>query len=112
VLVHPGLVEEAAKISKFLAEIDPKISLCFLAFRPNFVLENMRGAPSKELAPAVKKAEKNGLENVESTGVPDINGENPHYKELAANAGCKKLKKRECTCSQCDLESYVPVQRI
>jgi len=46
------------------------------------------------------------------TSVPDINGEKPHYKELAANAGCRKLKKRECTCSQCDLELYVPVQRI
>jgi pyruvate formate lyase activating enzyme len=114
-VVHPGMVGEAKKVATFLADLCEDAPLCFLAFRPNFVLDKTRGTTTTELREAVTFAQSAGLNRVTWAGLPDIPGEKAGEEaceHLALLAGCEKAgKKRLCTCQECGLMEYIPCRR-
>lgn len=125
ILVLPGINDEdIEEITDFIASIDPSLKVCFLAFRPNFVLENYPGASRKVMERCVMIARKSGLEKSYWSGHTDISGEvsekeKEGYKRrgarvagfLASSAGCilhprlcGKCKMKE----ECKLKGYTP----
>ncbi len=75
VLVIPKINEgEIRPLSEFLARIDPSLPVCFLAFRPNFVLENHPGATRRLMERCLDMAMQSGLTNVHWAGYPGIAG--------------------------------------
>jgi len=58
ILVIPGIVdvEEIKAICEFMASIDPTLPVCFLVFRPNFVLDQYMGATWKLMDKTVEIA--------------------------------------------------------
>lgn len=121
VVVVPGLVDEAVKIAEFLADLSEDAPLCYLAFRPNFVLDEARGITVQELENVVEAAKGYGLKKVDWAGLPGIPGEKDaaDFEELSAKKGCKKMKAktkektktRLCTCAECELITYNPQRR-
>jgi pyruvate formate lyase activating enzyme len=117
VLVMPGLKAEAIRIAGFLADLSEDVPVLFLAFRPNFVLDKARGITTAEMKSVVEAAKGCGLRKVDWSGLPDIPGEKEgitHFKELASQAGCYKIRAgqpRICTCRECPVKSYVPQRR-
>jgi len=117
VVVIPGLVEEAVNIAEFLASLSEDAPLCYLAFRPNFVLDEARGITLPELEEAVEAAKGFGLKKVDWAGLPGIPGKKEgarDFQELAAKAGCTKVETkrgRVCTCTECALMKYNPKRR-
>jgi pyruvate formate lyase activating enzyme len=118
VVVVPGFTTEAVDIAEYVAHISEEAPVCYLAFRPNFVLEKARGTTLHELKTVVKKARGCGLKNVTWVGMPDISGTKSgmkDFQELAEKAGCTKVvpdpEKRLCTCKECTLKEYVPQRR-
>lgn len=112
VVVLPGLLKEAVDIAAFLADISKDAPLCYLAFRPNFVLDKARGTTLSELETVVKAAQKCGL-TVDWAGLPGIPGDKEginDFQALAAQAGCTKAT-RVCTCTHCALKTYIPQRR-
>ncbi|WP_455391964.1 radical SAM protein [[Eubacterium] cellulosolvens] len=78
VMVIPGVHDkDIPGMCKYLSELDPEIKLNFLAFRPNFVMENYFGAPRKFLDQLVKVAEDFGLKSVTWSGRPAIQSKLP-----------------------------------
>ncbi len=112
VVVLPGLLEEAVNIAAFLADLSEDAPLCYLAFRPNFVLDTSRGITLSELDTVTEAAKGYGLKTVNWAGLPNIPGDKKiDFQELAAKAGCKKVKNRVCTCTECALKMYNPQRR-
>lgn len=113
--VLPGLTEEAEKIAEFLAGLSEDAPVCYLAFRPNFVLEKARGVTLQELENVVKAAKEYGLKHVDWAGLPGIPGRKEgvrDFRELAAKAGCTKIDVgRLCNCTECKLMEYNPRRR-
>jgi pyruvate formate lyase activating enzyme len=114
-VVYPNLVEEAQNVASFLADLSEDAPLCYLAFRPNFVLERIRGITTQEMKEAVSFARSAGLKHVAWAGLPNISGAEPGekaYERLARLAGCQyPHEKRLCTCDQCALMEYIPFRR-
>ncbi len=128
ILVIPGINEDEIKpLTQFIADIDPSLPVCFLAFRPNFVLENHPGASRGLMDRCVEMARDSGLENAYwsgTTGLPgitmDIEG---HVKEAYASEGARLAASyaysagctthtRDCsTCTSnqtCAIKKYIP----
>jgi pyruvate formate lyase activating enzyme len=61
-------------LSKFIASIDPSLPVCFLAFRPNFVLEGHPGAGTDLMESCVRIAREEGLTDVSWSGRTDLPG--------------------------------------
>ena len=75
VLIVPEINEDEVEgIASLLAEVDPDVPLCFLAFRPNFVLEQHPGATIEVMGRAVQRAKRAGLREVSWSGHPGIEG--------------------------------------
>lgn len=114
-VVYPGMVAEARKVAQFLANLCMDAPLCFLAFRPNFVLDRTRGTTTAELREALTFARSAGLHRVTWSGILDIPGEKAGekaFEDLALLAGCEKPgEKRLCTCHECKLREYDPYRR-
>jgi len=128
VLVIPKINEDEIKpLVEFIADIDPSLPLCFLAFRPNFVLENHPGAGSSLMDRCVEIAKDSGLENVYWSGHTGIHGMvtniESEIKErylsegaqlagsYALNAGCHTHPRRCSTClsnQACEIKKYIP----
>lgn len=115
VVVLPGLLQEAVNTAAFLADLSEDAPLCYLAFRPNFVLDKARGITVSELQKVVDTAKGYGLKTVDWAGLPNLPGNKEGIKDfqaLAAEAGCKKVKTlRSCTCTECNLMMYNPQRR-
>ncbi|HIE50324.1 MAG TPA: radical SAM protein [Armatimonadetes bacterium] len=121
ILVVPGVNEgEIEPLCQFLADLDPTLPVCFLAFRPNFVLEQHSGASLALMERAVQTARQAGLANAEWAGRPGLRGEitaarNPRYTmsgaqvagAYAAAVGCS-LHPRDC--GHCDRNQRCPVK--
>lgn len=129
IMVIPGVHEEDIEgLAGFIAGIDPELPVNFLAFRPNFVMEQHPGASKKLMELCVETSRKYGLENVSSSGHPGLNGEIPEnvtakaaemegseaVKLLAAYAavhGCAMPNERNCgeckKIDECKIKSYV-----
>ena len=79
IVVIPELTEDEVKpLTDFIAGIDPSLPVCFLAFRPNFVLQNHPGAKTKLMQSCVRIAKNSGLESVYWSGRPNIPGKSIH----------------------------------
>jgi pyruvate formate lyase activating enzyme len=87
ILVIPRINEEEIKpLTKFIAEIDPSLPVCFLAFRPNYALENHPGACRQLMEKCVGIARDSGLVNAYWSGHSDLPG-----KEIAVEPGMDKI---------------------
>ncbi len=128
VLVVPGINEEEIEgICQFLADLDPGLPVCFLAFRPNFVLESHPGASRALMQEALATARRCGLRNVHWSGRPDIPGatlseRNRAYLRpgaqlagaYAQRVGCATHPRNCGACpalSRCPVRSYKPTRR-
>lgn len=121
VLLIPQLNETEIKpIVEFLAEIDEELPLNFLAFRPNFTLENHPGAPTKIMWKAVQVAEDAGLKNVTWSGRPNLpgiplEGKASEYEREGAKLVGYHAKKIGCIthprdCGDCELQQRCPIK--
>lgn len=77
-------LEEIRAMCEFLADLDESVPVCFLAFRPNFVLERHPGTPKRLMERAVEIARECGLHATWS-GMPGINGSVPPEVEERAD---------------------------
>ena len=128
ILVIPNMNEgDVRPLSKFIASIDPSLRVCFLAFRPNFVLEQHPGATGALMQRCVDIAESEGLTNVYWSGRVGLRGsispaatklarsyqnvEARHLATYALKAGCG-THPRDCkTCEtnqRCPIKRYLP----
>lgn len=128
VLVVPGMNDSQIEpICRFLADLDPALPVCFLAFRPNFVLERHPGASLDLMRQAVTVARDCGLRQVNWAGHPGLPGKSrvpdcPVYSEpgaalagtYAQAVGCTTHPRNCGGCSQvhcCPVKSYRPMRR-
>ncbi len=75
-LLIPGINDEdVGSVVEFLHDIDPSLPLNFLAFRPNFVLDNYKGATKDSMEKAVETAKNIGMTNVSWSGRTGIDGD-------------------------------------
>ncbi|MFP3871665.1 MAG: radical SAM protein [Candidatus Natronoplasma sp.] len=118
-LLIPEVNEKDVRpLSRFLYEIDEELPLNFLAFRPNFVLEDYSGVGRKALNRAVTTAEKAGLKDVSWSGRPGIPGEmevdEKDVSTISRESGCV-TSPRDCgdceKSSNCSIKSYSPRRR-
>ncbi|OEU66325.1 MAG: hypothetical protein BBJ57_08430 [Desulfobacterales bacterium PC51MH44] len=75
IVVIPQINEnEIRPLTEFIAGIDPLLQVCFLAFRPNFALENHSGADQGLMNRCVEIARDSGLKNAYWSGHTGITG--------------------------------------
>ena len=75
IVVIPQINEcEIRPLTEFIAGIDPLLQVCFLAFRPNFALENHSGTDQGLMNRCVKIARDSGLKNAYWSGHTGITG--------------------------------------
>lgn len=112
--------DEITDLCEFIDSIDPTLPVNFLAFRPNFVLEDLQGPSIEFMESCVETARSCGLENVDWSGLPAIRGASSNLKgsELArhyAQLGGCQAEIRICKdCSgvdDCSVKKYVPGRR-
>jgi len=128
ILVIPGInTEEIKALIKFIADIDRSLPVCFLAFRPNFVLDYHPGATRDLMNQCVESAMNKGLINTYWSGYTGINGEVIRRKDgfdakyehagaalagtYASSAGCRTHPRDCLNCSynqDCYLKHHVP----
>ena len=128
ILVIPDINEDEIKpLAEFIANIDASLPVCFLAFRPNFVLEKHPGAGKDLMDMCVKVARDSGLENVYWSGQTGLSGKvidieskvKGSYKSNSAQltgsyafkAGCQTHSRGCSTCDSnqtCSIKKYIP----
>ena len=127
ILVIPKINEDEIRpLTEFIANIDPSLPVCFLAFRPNFALDNHKGATISLMDRCIDTAIDSGLKNVHwsgHTGIPGmcVNLDNKvigRYRSEGARvagsyalfAGCKTHPRSCSTCvsnQMCKLKGYI-----
>lgn len=127
ILVVPGINEEEIEpLCRFISRLGSDLPVCFLAFRPNFVLEDHPGADRDVMEKAVETARKAGLTHVTWSGSPEISGRtttsrNDSYLQEGARlagaaaeaAGCPTHPRLCGACPElfdCPLEAYQPAR--
>ena len=131
ILAIPEIVEkeEIRSLSEFLAKLDFTVPVSFLAFRPNFILDDHRGATIEFMRELVAIARKAGLTNVswagrtEITGnILKINSDTENLKNLSLESaklatsyalthGCRTIPRNCKKCSythNCEIKKYNP----
>jgi pyruvate formate lyase activating enzyme len=128
ILVIPRINEDEIRpLTEFIADTDPSLPVCFLAFRPNFALESHSGADRSLMDKCVEIAKHSGLENVYwsgNTGIPgtvvDVESkikerytsENARLAgSYALYAGCQTHPRDCSTCisnQACKIKKYIP----
>lgn len=128
ILVIPHMNEgDIRPLSNFIASLDPSLPVCFLAFRPNFILEEHSGATSDLMERCVHIAENEGLTNVSwsgHVGLPgriahiaskiadkyhNIEARSPATYALEAGCGTHLRDCKECKVNQkCAIKRYIP----
>lgn len=134
ILAIPEIVEkeEIKALSEFIAQLDFTVPICFLAFRPNFILEGHMGATKEFMKEMVEIARNTGLTNVSwagRTGIPGkifkIKSEDSNLRKfnlenakLAASYalihGCKTIPRncKKCLYNHiCEIKKYYPKRR-
>jgi len=132
ILVIPEInAADIRHLVEFIAELDSALPVCFLAFRPNFVLEGHQGADRYLLDSCLALAEAAGLTNVHGAGTTGLPGkvEQPisqqasHYTRPGASiaaaaayrAGCHTAPRACALCEQaqqCPIKKYHSRQRF
>lgn len=129
ITVIPQINENQIRdLAGFLADIDPHLPVCFLAFRPNFVLEDHFGASKRLMQDCINVSRECGLKNVSFAGKTDIPGRGWDKKDMtmkgysrealiadtyALNAGCRSFPRdcKHCGNNQeCAIKQYVPAR--
>lgn len=131
ILVIPGINDDDIEpMCRYLAGLGRGVPVCFLAFRPNFALENHPGAGQSLMERCVSLAGRAGLTQVQWAGVTDIPGHLPReipsmsraYRSGPArtaaagalSAGCT-THPRDCgTCPSvhgCSVKRYIPARQ-
>ena len=128
ILVIPKIIEEEIEpLCCFIADIDANLPVCFLAFRPNYVLEHHPGGAAELMDRCVNIAKKSGLKNAYwsgQTGIPGLISAPPKKVVLAYKmaggrlagayayaAGCRTHARNCAACSShqaCPVKRYVP----
>ena len=128
ILVIPEInVEEIEPLCRLIADIDVQLPVCFLAFRPNYVLEHQAGATTALMERCVDIAATNGLKRAYWAGQTGIPGSRsaPRNQEIsgyqlagartagahAYAAGCRTHPRNCAACAfhqSCALKGYVP----
>jgi len=131
VMVIPGVHEDDIEdMCAYLADLDNRVPLNFLAFRPNFIMEEYYGAGEKMLDHCVKVAKSVGLTNVSWSGIPNLDGSLPNKVKrfiknndsniseniaipmgFANSFGCKEVIRNCGACRQklnCSIKKYKP----
>jgi len=127
VLVIPGMTDtQVPAICDFIASLGRCLPVCFLAFRPNYVLESLSGADSALMNHCLEVARMKGLENAHWSGHTGLSGmgaitavsrlraiyskpEALRAASFAARAGCP-THPRDCrSCEvRCGMRGFVP----
>ena len=127
VLVIPEITDgEVSALCQFIASIDPSLPLCFLAFRPNYVLEKHPGADAALMERCLESAREAGLVNVHWSGHTGLAGvatpdPDPDFDDIyvspaarvaatyARRAGCVATS-RDCGACEvrCGMRAFVP----
>jgi pyruvate formate lyase activating enzyme len=128
ILVIPKINEDEIKpLTEFIAQIDHALPVCFLSFRPNFVLEGHPGASTSLMEKCVGIAKASGLENAYWSGHTDLQGlainaasgmKNGYRSESASlagsyalSAGCQTHPRGCSACASnqaCEIKKYLP----
>jgi pyruvate formate lyase activating enzyme len=110
VLVVPGFnVAEIPAICSFISQLHPELPVCFLAFRPNFYLEHLRGARRNEMEEAVETARQAGLKNVAWSGTTGLPGRSPaEYSLRNIELPCPR---QGMLCGECEAIARCPLRR-
>lgn len=128
ILVIPEInVAEIEPLCRFIADIDVQLPVCFLAFRPNYVLEYHAGATAELMGRCVDIAAINGLKRAYWAGQTGIPGSKSHHPNQVVStyqlagaraagahayaAGCRTHPRNciACTSNQsCPVKEYVP----
>jgi pyruvate formate lyase activating enzyme len=127
ILVIPGITDgEVPALCEFIAAIDRSPPVCFLAFRPNYALEDHPGADTALMEHCLATARAAGLVNAHWSGCTGLHGtvavsrdpllEDAYQKPAArlaagcaARAGCPTRPRdcRECD-EPCGLREFAP----
>lgn len=127
ILVIPQINEDEIRpLTEFIARIDPSLPTCFLAFRPNFVLDHHPGATTALVERCLAIAKESGLENAHWSGHTGLSGSvmgpSDTIKEkylcapawlagsYALSAGCKTHPRGCSTCPSnqaCAVKKYI-----
>ncbi len=105
--------DEIQELCEFVASIDPGLPLCFLAFRPNFVMESVGGSSRHFMERCVEVGRRVGLENVSWSGLPGIPrssrgiSQTGDPSKLAGDAGCVMSQR---ICGDCVIAHECPVK--
>jgi pyruvate formate lyase activating enzyme len=121
--------EDIAPLCRFLADISTELPVSFLAFRPNFVLDEHLGATRELMRRCVEAGKEAGLRNVNYAGMTDISGKrgvvSPDLERIYDRTGARTAATyarakgcmthpRDCgqcpSMSKCPLKRYIPVR--
>lgn len=128
IVVIPGVNEEDIEpLCRFVSNISKDLPVCFLSFRPNFVLDKSRGASRALMRRALETAWDAGLVRTSWAGMTDIAGTSHRTNEdlgasyriegarvaasYALAKGCKTHPRdcKHCTSRACcPLKTYQP----
>ena len=128
ILVIPGINEdEIRSLTEFIADMDPSLPVCFLAFKPNFVSKDYPGVGRELMNRCVSIAEDSGLEKAYWAGqtdlpgvITDVDGKiRDEYiskgariaGSYALGAGCQTHPRNCATCissQACRIKTYIP----
>jgi pyruvate formate lyase activating enzyme len=129
ILVIPEITDgELPALCAFIASIDRTLPVCFLAFRPNYVLEGHPGATAALMERCLEIAREAGLERAQWSGHTGLHGSGVPVPDLsfadtysnpaarlaatyAKRAGCV-TDARDCgACAErCGMRGYEPVR--
>ncbi|NIO28570.1 MAG: radical SAM protein [Candidatus Latescibacteria bacterium] len=128
ILVIPGVNEEDIEfLCRFLANISENLPVCFLAFRPNYILDDHPGASRTLMMRCIELASKARLRNATWSGVTDLPGRirsvggtpESSYNRAGARVAAAYAQEQRCethprNCSSCPtndnctLKRYIP----
>ncbi|UCG19921.1 MAG: radical SAM protein [Deltaproteobacteria bacterium] len=116
--------DDIEPLCRFLASISKELPVAFLAFRPNFVLDEHFGAPSELMNRCVEEANAAGLKNVTYAGMTNIPGKTGSsleeveeaYQRSGSRLAASYARSKGCTthprdCGNCQSMSNCPIKR-
>jgi pyruvate formate lyase activating enzyme len=127
IVVIPGINEnDIEPLCRFLAAISREVPVAFLAFRPNFVLDQHSGASKELMRRCVDQAKAVGLKKVTCAGmtnIPGDTGSGSFFKEVeeayerpGARLAASYARSKGCTthprgCGDCQSASNCPIKK-
>jgi pyruvate formate lyase activating enzyme len=121
--------EDIEPLCRFLASISEILPVAFLAFRPNYVLDEHHGATKELMQKCVELARGAGLRNVTYAGMTNIPGKKGvlseevegAYERAGAKLAASYARSKGCTThprncggcpsmSKCPLKKYIPMR--